>query len=153
MARSLLARAQNSAASSPTRARALEYVIKHATELEEAARSGVVPVSTISEGLSELLGSDLANPALKQYVGLCVVAVLEDRGYKVVRPRVRTKDDRNFGVGALFSREPARDPDGNPLLLRILETLSVPELMVAEEHIRRRLLSMSSTDKHNKSAS
>lgn len=137
-------RAQNSAAANPLKARILQLVIEHSAVLEDAARNGVVPVSAISGPLHIALGAELNNPTLKQYVGLCVVAVLEDRGYKVIRPRVRIKNDPLFGVGALFGREAARGPQSeDSLIYRILDALSVPELMSAEQYIRTRLSTLS----------
>jgi len=139
-----LDRAQNSAATSPLKGRILQFIVEHSAILEEAARAGVVPVSAISEPLHVAMGPELNSSMLKQYVGLCVVAVLEDLGYRVVRRRVRIKNDPLFGVGALFSREAAHSPESDEdLLQRILDTLSVPELMVAERYIRTRLSQLS----------
>ncbi len=154
MARSLLTRAQNSAASSPVRRKVFDAVLEHADDLEDAARSGIVPVSAISDFLRQMLGDELDNSTLKQYVGLCVVAVLEERGYSVVRPRVRIANDPVFGVGALFSRQPAQTKDlGSALLHRFVDVLSIEELTVAGKLIQARLTLLSSPPPRNSSSS
>lgn len=153
MVRSLLVRAQNSAAGSPVRRQVFEAVLERANDLEDAARKGVVPVSVISGPLRQLLGQELNNPTLKQYVGLCVVAVLEDRGYTVVRPRVRIANDPVFGVGAFFSRQTAHNQSVDATLLqRFVDALSFEELTVAEKLIRARLTLQSSSSRREKAS-
>ncbi|AZO33549.1 MAG: hypothetical protein EOS54_04025 [Mesorhizobium sp.] len=140
MSRSLLTRAQNSAASSLTRRKVFDLVVEHRDDLVAAARDGVVPVSVISGRLREVLGSELDNPTLRQYVGLCVVAVLEDAGFSVTRPRVRIPQDPVFGVGALFSRESTKGGKPEPTLLqRFVDALSMEELKEAQTLVHARL--------------
>lgn len=140
MNRSLMARAQNSAAANPVRRQAFDAVLQRADVLEDAAKEGKVPVASISGSLLRILGGELVNPSLKQFIGLCVVAILEERGYSVVRPRVRLRDDPVFGVGALFSRWPtAKRTVSDTLLQRFVDALSPDELLAAEKLVRARL--------------
>lgn len=142
--RSLLTRAQNSAASSSTRRKVFDLVVEHRADLAAAARDGVVPVSVISGRLREALGPELDNPSLRQFVGLCVVAVLEDAGFSVTRPRVRIAKDPVFGVGALFSRESTKGSEPHTSILqRFVDALTMEELKEAETLIHARLTLLS----------
>ncbi|MGH1570915.1 hypothetical protein ACRAWG_09855 [Methylobacterium sp. P31] len=111
--------------------------------LIEAAESGLPPVAAISAALIERVGSDDAQLApVKQFVGLCVKAVLEDAGFEVAGSGVRLPRDPVFVTGAVYRRATQFAPSlSTDLLIRILGALSDDEAAAAADILKARLAS------------
>jgi hypothetical protein len=76
--------------------------------IEEAER-GLPPVGAISERFLRKFGHDSESRAqirstpVKQFVGMCVRAVLEEAGYRVAEKGVRVYDEEKlFSVGSVY---------------------------------------------------
>lgn len=97
----------------------LEFVTARGTrkKLIAAVESGVPPVSAISGELRQRFETmKTKSPVGKQFVGLCVRAVLEEEGYEACRTGVRLHRDPVFTTGSVYRRmgeqsaaEPADD--------------------------------------------
>src|SRR4051794_33457896 len=76
-------------------------------KLIAAADEGVPPVSAISDDLRHRFDAvELKRPLVKQFVGLCVRAVLEEEGYEVYRTGVRIPADPVFTTGSAYRLMP-----------------------------------------------
>src|SRR5688572_30057920 len=75
-----------------------------------AAETGVPPISALSDDLHKRFSPEITNPAVKQFVGLCVRAVLEEHGFDVYQPGVRLHKDRVFSTGSTY-RKKAQKPE------------------------------------------
>jgi len=107
--------------------------------LISAAESGVPPVSAISGSLIGVISAkDAKLTVIKQFVGLCVRAVLEQEGFDVAQTGVRLSGDPIFRTGATYTRAPHSPNDKARLLVRILETLTDDEASEAVALLRRR---------------
>ena len=72
-------------------------------KLVAAAAEGLPPVSAISADLRERFeAAQIKRPVIKQFVGLCVRAVLEEEGYEVYRTGVRLHRDPVFTTGSVY---------------------------------------------------
>jgi hypothetical protein len=72
-----------------------------------AAESGAPPITAISSRLVEVVGArDVKLQPVKQFVGVCVRAVLEEEGFQVAAKGVRVSNDPVFRTGSTYERIP-----------------------------------------------
>jgi hypothetical protein len=109
-------------------ARILEFVQRPETrqKLIAAATNGVPPVTAISSQLLKLVGSDAKLSPVKQFVGLCVRAVLEQDGFHVAAKGVRVSNDSLFRTGSTYERN-AAGTTSRTFLARMVEALTDTE--------------------------
>jgi hypothetical protein len=136
-------RAQRSARRVPQGAKILEFVesARIRKMLVAAALQGEPPVAAISREFASLVGPKDAKLAqVKQYVGLCVGAVLEEEGFEVERSGVWLGDDPVFSTGSVYRKIPG---DGSSkrgdLLERFVKALSEEEALRVQALLGRRL--------------
>ncbi len=109
-------------------------------ELARTALAGRPPASVYSNRAIELVGSEAARKAVfRQFVGLCIRAVLEEEGFEVSRPRVRLRDDALFVTGALYQRRASALEARADMLERFLDTLTGDEMKRASSYLRKKL--------------
>ena len=70
--------------------------------LVSRAERGAPPVGAISESLLREFGRGVKLAPVKQFIGMCVRAVLEEEGYSVAEKGVRIKDDNVFSTGSVY---------------------------------------------------
>jgi len=105
--------------------------------LRLTADSGAPPVAAISADIIQLIGLEDAKLApVKQFVGVCVRAILEEAGYQPAARGVRLSKDPLFRTGTTYERQAARTGPLN-LLERFIRALTPEELTVAAELVSR----------------
>jgi hypothetical protein len=109
----------------------------------EAAKAGVPPVTALSTAIIEKIGErDAKLIPVKQFIGVCVRAVLEDEGFEIASKGVRVSNDPLFSTGATY--QPIRSPSVRlELLERFLRALNDEEVQDAIRILRRRRLNAS----------
>lgn len=70
--------------------------------LKGAANRGEPPVTSISEMLRKRFGTDMRPPAVRQFAGLVIRAILEEEGFRVAETGVRISRDPIFRTGAVY---------------------------------------------------
>jgi hypothetical protein len=109
-------------------------------ELARTALSGRPPAGAYSQRAIQLVGDKTARkPVFRQFLGLCVRAVLEEEGFEVARPRVRLKNDPLFVTGALYRRRPSTVNLKADLLERFLDTLTSAEMKRAFTYLKSKI--------------
>jgi hypothetical protein len=118
----------------------LEFIRNPKTrrKLVAAAESGRPPVTGISEDLKELIGKDVKLQPIRQFVGVCVRAVLEEEGFQVADTGVRVSKDPVFRTGATYERSLVEKTKKSALLLRFIESLTEEEAKEALRLLRDR---------------
>ena len=111
--------------------------------LVEAAKAGVPPVTAISHLVMREIGEqDAKLIRVKQFVGVCVRAILEEDGFEVASKGVRVSNDPLFSTGATY--QPVRSPSARVSLVeRLLRALNDEEVEEAMTYLRRRRLKLS----------
>jgi hypothetical protein len=109
----------------------------------EAAKAGVPPVTALSTVIIREIGAkDAKLIPVKQFIGVCVRAVLEDEGFEIASKGVRVSNDPLFSTGATY--QPIKSPSARlELLERFLRTLNDEEVQDAMRILRRRRLNPS----------
>lgn len=72
--------------------------------LVKAAKLGVPPVSAISNDLLERFMPQIKLLIVKQFVGLCIKAVLAEEGFEVSQTRVRVYKDKLFTTASTYEQ-------------------------------------------------
>jgi hypothetical protein len=111
--------------------RILDFVRQNKTRLllVAAAESGAPPVTAISEQLVKLIGiRDAKLQPVKQFVGVCVRAVLEEEGFNVAEKGVRVSGDPVFRTGSTYERA-ADEPAESSFLARFVANLTDSEAL------------------------
>lgn len=141
MKKSML-RAERAARRVPHGPEILEFLTAPKTRkmLISAAAAGAPPVSAISREFADLVGPKSAKLAqVKQYVGLCIRAVLEQEGYDIERTGVWLGNDPVFTTGSLYKKvseqSTARRDDWLDRFVRMLTSDEADRL---SELLRRR---------------
>jgi hypothetical protein len=119
--------------------RILEFIQHPKTRrlLVDAAASGAPPVTAISSKLLELVGPKDARLApVKQFVGVCIRAVLEEEGFDLAESGVRVSNDPIFRTGSTY--QPVQAGKSVALLVRIIEALTDEEARQALRLLRNR---------------
>jgi hypothetical protein len=119
----------------------LELVLETKTRrlLVAAAESGAPPVTALSDRLLKLVPmKDAKLTPLKQFVGLCVRAVLEEEGFEVAETGVRVSKDAIFRTGSTYQRTQADEHITSGLLARIIQNLTDEEARQAARLLRKR---------------
>lgn len=107
--------------------------------LVKAAESGAVPVTAISGKLLEQIGArDAKLLPIRQFVGLCVRAVLEEEGFALAESGVRVSNDPVFRTGSTYRRSENGTNHHTDLLDRIIERLTDQEASRALDLLLRR---------------
>lgn len=111
-----------------------EAIFKHVTasdtraRLVDAAKNGAAPISVISAYLARLPSIDA--PAVKQFAGLCVRAVLEEEGFEIDQRGVRLSRDAVFRTGSTYRRSRAGVSDaGADMIERVVGALTEAEAL------------------------
>jgi len=105
--------------------------------LADTAASEAPPVTAISKDLLELVGPrDVRLAPVKQFVGVCIRAVLEEEGYELVDSGVRVSNDPVFRTGSTYQR--VQRGKSVALLARIIESLTDEEAREAIRLLRNR---------------
>ena len=119
----------------------LEFMLKKADVIKDAAKQGIPPVTAVSHFLVEEFGLETFESMLaKQYCGLIVRAILEPDGYVAVKAGVRVRNDPVFASGAVYEKRREGAPtDPGQLLGRILDSLSVEEMRWAAQYLQNKL--------------
>ena len=118
----------------------LEFVgeTKTRRSLVKAAETGAPPVTAISQQLIDLIGSNDAKlQPVKQFVGVCVRAVLEREGFEVAEKGVRVSSDPIFRSGSTYERA-AKPHAPTTLLERFAASLTDGEARELVKLLRRR---------------
>lgn len=113
---------------------------KRRKALIERALIGEPSVSAVSQELVRLLGpKDAKSILIKQFIGRCVSAILEEEGFAVDRSGVWLNDDPMFSTGTVY-RKLAEAPHSrsSDLLERLVDVLSQEELDRLYDLIKRR---------------
>lgn len=106
----------------------LDFILEKKTQkqLVAAANSGAPPVTAISDQLIKLIGmKDAKLSPVKQFVGVCIRAALEQHGYRVAEKGVRVSNDPVFRSGSTY--EPLAKMTAPTLLERIAGCLTDEE--------------------------
>jgi hypothetical protein len=108
--------------------RILEFIQRPETrqKLIAAAEAGVPPVTAISSQIVKLAQREAKLSPVKQFVGLCVRAVLEQESFQVAAKGVRVSKDPIFRTGSTYERRPAGGK-GRTFLVRMVEALTDQE--------------------------
>jgi hypothetical protein len=106
----------------------LEFIQRPETrqKLIAAADAGAPPVTAISSQVVKLAGRDAKLPPVKQFVGLCIRAVLEQEGFQAAAKGVRVSKDPIFRTGSTYERKPAA-AKGRVFFARMVEALTDQE--------------------------
>lgn len=77
----------------------------------------------------ERFGEEVKRTLVRQFVGLCVRAILYEAGYRVAYTGVRIKGDRVFRTGAVYQlrMDDADTREAQDLLERLMKSLSPDE--------------------------
>ena len=119
--------------------RILDFIgeTKTRRSLVKAAEAGAPPVTAIGGQLVELIGkNDAKLQPVKQFVGVCVRAVLEQEGFEVVEKGVRVSGDPIFRSGSTYERAAQRR--ARTLLERFAASLTDGEARELAKLLRRR---------------
>lgn len=140
---STLRRARRTARAVPDGPAILEYLsgVEIRKSLVAAAEAGHPPVAAVSRELVEMIGQQKASLTnVKQFVGLCIRAVLEEEGFSVEGAGVRLSHDPVFKTGSVYCRIESQDAAAsNSLLMRFLESLNDEEAVSALSHLNNRM--------------
>lgn len=140
---STLRRARRTARAVPDGPAILEYLSGSETRksLVAAAEAGHPPVAAVSRELVEMIGQQKASLTnVKQFVGLCIRAVLEEEGFSVEGAGVRLSHDAVFKTGSVYRRKEYKDTaPTNGLLIRFLDSLNDEEAASALSHLNNRM--------------
>jgi hypothetical protein len=108
--------------------------------LVKAADAHQPPVGAISEKVLQLVGGEMSRlPLLRQFVGACVRAVMDEEGYVVAKEKARISSDCMFKSGATYRKAARMEGD---LLERLLHSLDKKEVERAYEIISKRRSSL-----------
>ncbi len=121
--------------------RILAFVLEMKTRklLVAAAKSGAPPVTALSKDLLKLIGAqDAKLTPVKQFVGLCVRAALQEEGFEVAETGVRVSNDPVFRTGATYQPIQSTKLTSSALLARIIENLTDEEASQAIELLKKR---------------
>jgi hypothetical protein len=119
-----------------------QFIVQPAVRarLVGAAESGAPPVTAISGDLLKMVGArDSKLLPVKQYVGLCVRAVLEEEGFALADRGVRVSRDPVFRTGSTYRRVEKTNATASPLLCRFIESLTKAEAQELLELLNNRL--------------
>jgi hypothetical protein len=117
------------------------------TLLARAAAQGIMPLNAISELLLARLGPEaFKERRALQYCGTVARAVLAEEGFEVAQANVRVRGDPLFKSGAIYHRVSDAPPAPAPLIIRLLDTLSLDEAEAARVHLENRIKAMRSRD-------
>jgi|SRR5665213_1612738 len=111
-------------------------------KLVKAARSGEPPITAISQSAMALLGKEaVSTSSIKQFIGLCVRAVLEEEGFEPARAGVRVYDPI-FKRGSVYRRlNENKGSDASDILDIFLRVLNKAEAVrgrdILNDHIDR----------------
>jgi hypothetical protein len=106
-------------------------------KLIAAADAGVPPVTVVSSQILRLAGKEAKLPPVRQFVGLCVRAVLEQEGFQVAAKGVRVSQDLIFRTGSTYDRGP--DPTkASTFFARMVQSLTEQEADELIALLRRR---------------
>jgi len=108
--------------------------------LAAAAESGVPPVTAISSKMiSDVISTkDAKLPPVRQFIGLCVRAVLQEEGFEVAEAGVRVSNDPIFRSGSTYRRMQTEQQVTSGLLARIVESLTDEEAREVASLLRKR---------------
>jgi len=106
-------------------------------KLIAAAEAGVPPVTAVSSQILKLVGQVAKLPPVKQFVGLCIRAVLEQEGFHVAAKGVRVSQDPIFRTGSTYDRGPDTTK-GSTFLARMVQSLTEQEADELLALLRRR---------------
>ena len=113
------------------------------TALVDAAEKGQPPVGAISAQLIEIAGlKALDDTKMKQFVGMCVRAIMEEEGYALADTGVWLGNDPLFSTGATYRR--ASKPGSGTaadFLERFVAALTMAEAEELSALLSRRLKS------------
>jgi len=118
--------------------RILDFIRETKTRrsLVKVAETSAPPVTAISDQLIALIGKNQAKAQpVKQFVGICVRAVLEEEGFEVVEKGVRVSDPI-FRSGSTYER--AAQSHASTLLERFAASLTDAEARELAKLLRRR---------------
>jgi hypothetical protein len=111
--------------------------------LVKTARSGEPPITAISKNAIALLGKKAVRLSpIKQFIGLCVRAVLEEEGFEPARAGVRVYDPI-FKRGSVYRRvkDKNQGPGASDILALFLRALNKEEAVrgrdILDDHIGR----------------
>jgi len=121
--------------------RVFRFLAESKDALVAAAERGELPAAAISDALLRVFGDKVRSPRVRQFIGLCIAAFLEEAGYEVARSGVRLPDNQLFTVATFFRRVPAKGTSrgSTSLLTRWIDALTETELRLAAEKIEARL--------------
>jgi hypothetical protein len=106
-----------------------------------AARHSIPPVAAVSKHLVDLVGPEvLRSMSVKQFVGMAVNAVLSQEGYGPVKTGVRIRGDQVFSTGAVYGWRGSAPKIEDPLLRRLLVSLSPEEMQWAVDFLTDRIV-------------
>jgi hypothetical protein len=106
--------------------------------LVTAAESGSPPVTAISKKLLGLISAKEAKTiVVRQFIGLCVRAVLEEEGFEVAEKGVRVSRDPIFRTGSTYRRVQTGHAHST-LLARFIHSLTDEEVSQALMLLRKR---------------
>jgi hypothetical protein len=108
--------------------RILEFIQRPETrqKLIAAATAGNPPVTAVSHQILRFAGRDAKVPLVKQFVGLCIRAVLEQEGFQVAAKGVRVSNDPVFRTGSTYDRDPV-PTKARSFLARMVQSLTDEE--------------------------
>jgi hypothetical protein len=116
--------------------------------MAEADR-GLPPVGALSERLLKKFGNDhearIKTLPVRQFIGMCTRAILEQAGYRVAQKGVRLNNNELFRVGSVYERidmdpEPNTNPGnaqslelGEAMLARLSDTEALRAIRLIEQ--------------------
>lgn len=143
MSKSMI-RAQRAARRVPYGAEILEFLggQKGRKALLAAANAGEPPVAAISKDFATLVGGKNAKSTqVKQFVGMCVRAILEEEGFEIDRTGVWLGNDPVFSTGSVYRKIKAASGARAyqiEFLERFAQILSEEEVVILEDFLSRR---------------
>jgi len=98
--------------------------------LIKAAENGQPPVGAVSNQLIEIAGLNaLDETKMKQFVGMCVRAIMEEEGYELADTGVWLGNDPLFSTGATYRKAVGSDAtNGDDFFERFVSALSDAEV-------------------------
>jgi len=137
-----MVRVQRAARRVPHGAEILEFVggPKARKALVAAAAAGEPPVAAISKEFAALVGpKDAKSTQAKQYVGMCIRAILEEEGFEIERAGVWLGDDPVFATGSVYRKTASgKGSERKDFLERFAKMLSDEEVGILQELLSRR---------------